>query len=175
MKLDDIMQYARSTHKEVTAASEVYIRTLYERALGARCIIEIGIGPECVSGSCFAAAMGEGGWLYSIDLDSSRPTQEQRAFIEAMGVHWDARHGDSMKVVLWKKAPLADLLYIDGDHGHEHVVGDYERFRHFVKPGGVIIFDDVVQVMPSIRQMKLPGEVIIYDHNTQNGFFITSA
>ena len=36
-----------------------------------------------------------------------------------------------------------DLLFIDGDHSRWGVEDDYQRYRGFVRPGGVIAFHDV--------------------------------
>ncbi|MCF8199343.1 MAG: class I SAM-dependent methyltransferase [Sulfuritalea sp.] len=37
-----------------------------------------------------------------------------------------------------------DFLFIDGDHTVEGVTADYEEYREFVRPGGVIAFHDIV-------------------------------
>ncbi len=39
-----------------------------------------------------------------------------------------------------------DLLHIDGDHYYEGVKADYENFKSLVKPGGIIVFHDVVGI-----------------------------
>lgn len=38
---------------------------------------------------------------------------------------------------------LLDVLFIDADHTLEGVTADYEMYRQFVRPGGVIAFHDV--------------------------------
>lgn len=37
-----------------------------------------------------------------------------------------------------------DVLFIDGHHGYEEAKADYERFKDNVKPGGFIIFHDIL-------------------------------
>jgi predicted O-methyltransferase YrrM len=37
-----------------------------------------------------------------------------------------------------------DLLFIDGDHSYEGVKLDFEDYRGFVRPGGLIAFHDIV-------------------------------
>ena len=37
-----------------------------------------------------------------------------------------------------------DLLFIDGDHTYEGVKQDYEIYKKFVRPGGCIVFHDIV-------------------------------
>lgn len=38
-----------------------------------------------------------------------------------------------------------DVLLIDADHSYAGVKQDFERYRHFVKPGGIIAFHDILQ------------------------------
>lgn len=42
----------------------------------------------------------------------------------------------------------ADFLFIDGDHTVEGVKADYEDYREFVRPGGIIAFHDIVEKQP---------------------------
>jgi len=44
-----------------------------------------------------------------------------------------------------------DLLFIDGDHRYEGVKGDLALYRRFVRPGGVVLFHDIVDT-PFIRE-----------------------
>jgi predicted O-methyltransferase YrrM len=37
-----------------------------------------------------------------------------------------------------------DLLFIDGDHSYEGIRRDFERYAPLVRPGGVVIFHDIV-------------------------------
>lgn len=37
-----------------------------------------------------------------------------------------------------------DLLFIDGDHTYEGVKNDWFSYRQFVKPGGLVVFHDIV-------------------------------
>lgn len=39
----------------------------------------------------------------------------------------------------------ADLLHIDGRHGYEDAVDDYEQWRSVVRDGGVILFHDIAE------------------------------
>ncbi|MFZ0105803.1 MAG: class I SAM-dependent methyltransferase [Thiobacillus sp.] len=41
-----------------------------------------------------------------------------------------------------------DFLFIDGDHTVEGVEADYEDYREFVRPGGIIAFHDIVEKQP---------------------------
>ncbi len=35
-----------------------------------------------------------------------------------------------------------DVLFIDGDHSYQGARGDYAAYRHFVRDGGFVVFDD---------------------------------
>ncbi len=41
-------------------------------------------------------------------------------------------------------AEKLDLLFIDGDHSYEGVKQDFEMYREFVAPGGLIAFHDIL-------------------------------
>jgi cephalosporin hydroxylase len=41
-----------------------------------------------------------------------------------------------------------DFLFIDGDHTLEGVTADYENYREFVRPGGIIAFHDILENQP---------------------------
>ena len=42
----------------------------------------------------------------------------------------------------------ADFIFIDGDHTVEGVTADYNDYREFVRPGGIIAFHDIVESQP---------------------------
>lgn len=44
----------------------------------------------------------------------------------------------------WTGQPIR-LLYLDGDHSYEQVVRDYQAWRPFVAPGGIIAFHDALE------------------------------
>ena len=37
-----------------------------------------------------------------------------------------------------------DVLYLDGDHGYEGIKKDFELYSPLVRPGGIIVFHDIV-------------------------------
>ncbi len=43
---------------------------------------------------------------------------------------------------------LADFLFIDGDHTEAGVARDFEMYREFVRPGGLIGFHDIAEKQP---------------------------
>jgi cephalosporin hydroxylase len=42
----------------------------------------------------------------------------------------------------------ADFLFIDGDHTETRVEQDYNDYREFVRPGGIIAFHDIIENQP---------------------------
>lgn len=42
----------------------------------------------------------------------------------------------------------ADFLFIDGDHTEVGVARDFENYKEFVRPGGLIGFHDIVDKQP---------------------------
>lgn len=45
-----------------------------------------------------------------------------------------------------------DFLFIDGDHSAEGSMQDFNMYREFVKPGGIIAFHDIVDSVDHHRQ-----------------------
>ncbi len=43
---------------------------------------------------------------------------------------------------------MVDFLFIDGDHTEEGVTADYQDYREFVRPAGMIAFHDIVERQP---------------------------
>lgn len=42
----------------------------------------------------------------------------------------------------------ADFLFIDGDHTENGVAADYNDYKEFVRPGGIIAFHDIIENQP---------------------------
>lgn len=113
------------------------------QAASARTILEIGIGPQSVSGCTFLHAMPAGSTLYSMDIDPSRPAPIYRELAEAKGQTWTVLHGDSRSEDLQLPADVTlDLFYVDGDHDEAHAVGDTLKFWPALRPGGLCVIDD---------------------------------
>lgn len=74
-----------------------------------------------------------------------------------------------------------DFLFIDGDHTEYGVAADYNDYREFVRPGGLIAFHDIVEKQPLPtnqvfhfwKRLKVGADVqeFIADHH-QSGFGI---
>ncbi|MEE4012989.1 class I SAM-dependent methyltransferase [Roseibium sp. FZY0029] len=129
--------YGRAIH------GEAHLLTMYNE-IAARerpTVLELGTR-EGISTRAFLGAIheGDGGHLYSVDIvDCSSVANSPR---------WTFIQSDSADIegVLSKAPNLRngiDVLYIDSVHEVEHVKKELFGYFPFVKPGGVIFFDDV--------------------------------
>ena len=61
-------------------------------------------------------------------------------------------HEASFKARLAKElnGEKADFLFIDGDHTETGVEADYNDYKEFVRPGGLIAFHDIVEKQPLV-------------------------
>lgn len=95
-----------------------------------------------------------GAHVVSVDLPegpwgglSHQETEERIRDLSARyGDRFRSVLGDSRKLETKGNIPIrgqVDLLFIDGDHSYEGVRSDYEMYRSFVKPGGLIAFHDI--------------------------------
>lgn len=133
-------------------ASRPYTMTDYRYALvlwtfveciRARTILEIGIGPDSVSGMTFCHAMEPGGTLWSVDVDPTLPKASHLKTAERLGITWLRAYGDSLSDdVMLPTGLTVDLLYIDGNHDAAHAEGDLEKFLPHLRPGGYLLIDD---------------------------------
>jgi predicted O-methyltransferase YrrM len=83
-----------------------------------------------------------------------------------------------------------DVLYLDGDHSYDGIKADFELFSPLVRPGGIIVFHDIVpdfksrygietasrvggvpQFWAEIRATHATVEEIV-EHSAQDGFGI---
>lgn len=121
---------------------------LYVLALasGARRVLEIGtLGGY--STICLARALPPGGRLISLELNP-RHAEVARANLQRAGLDQrvEVRIGpalDLLAALLTEHAAPFDLAFIDADK--PNVVGYFDRARRLVRPGGLIIVDNVVR------------------------------
>lgn len=126
---------------------------LYQLANDKMLILEIGsyIG---ASACCFGAAMKKigTGKLFCIDTWKNDAMSEGNWDTYAEFINNTALfaefivpvRGFSTEVVeqVADQTTTLDLLFIDGDHSYEGVKADWEAYKHFLKPGSIIVFHD---------------------------------
>ena len=113
----------------------------------ARSVVEMGTAVG-ISGAYLAAGLavnGEGR-LITLDLDPERHAVATTVF-DALGLadRVEMRTGnfdDTYAQALADAAPI-DILFIDGNHQHEPTIAYYEAARPHLRPGAVVIFDDI--------------------------------
>ena len=145
-------------------------RVLLEAALGARCVVEIGVY-EGSSALALCDTLGPGAELHLVDPFGSHP--------DALPNGWGATEWATRRVVaralrrrgldgpsvLWHVAlshELAarwsgevDVVFIDGDHSETGCELDWSVWRPFVPVGGQVVFHDARADRPGGR--GLPG------------------
>ncbi|MDR3641702.1 MAG: cephalosporin hydroxylase family protein [Humidesulfovibrio sp.] len=120
-------------------------------------IVETGIahGGSLVFSASLLRLLGGDGFVVGVDIDIRA---HNRAAIEAhpMAPHIRMIQGSSVdeavadqvrKAIAGRSNPL---VVLDSNHTHEHVLRELELYSPLVKKGGwLIVFDTVVEVMPS--------------------------
>lgn len=137
-------------------------------ASAARTILEIGIGPESVSGTTFLHWLGlssSGGHLISVDVDPDLPQTIYRQLASDQGVPWTIVHGDSLADAVQVPCALrsVDLLYIDGNHDAEHAEGDLRKFLPYLRAGGYCLIDDF-PAQKGVGEGRAAIDALIPDH-----------
>lgn len=119
---------------------------LFARMLGARRVLEVGtLGGY--SAICFARALGEGGRVTTLEIDSHH-AQIARGNIDAagMGALVDIRVGpaiDSLNAMIAADEAPFDLVFVDADKQSN---ADYVRAAlELTRPGSAIIVDNVIR------------------------------
>ena len=182
------LQFSESdlTTIKQSEAGEIYAQILY--SLAYRClsglgvcsmILEIGSGGSSID---FAKALNKSGnsllGLCSVEIDINKPSFHDVEIVNSLNVDWQTVHGDSLKVPLDKLPMSVDMLYIDGDHGGDHSIGDYWKFSPLVRAGGLVVFDDypiasgVEAIVGILKSEGVVGQVLTYNTKDGNGFYV---
>lgn len=126
---------------------------LHDLALGMQrpTVLEFGVSlglSTCLIGTALESV---GGRLVSVDiLDCSDAIESDK---------WTFVQGDDLAVGhILNAAPCleqgVDLLYLDSRHTRDHVLAQLQAWYPFVKPGGVIAFDDIDPAPYQFQQRK---------------------
>jgi len=160
---------------------------LYRLAAGlppGACVVEIGswVGVGTAYLGC-GLRSGSGGRIYAVDtfLGTTLNPQSQVAWQRSV----DRLGGSSLPSFLsnierfglknvvtplaedslsaarqWPGTPI-DLLFIDGDHVYEAVKQDYQSWKPYVRPGGLLVFHDYDDRHPGVQSVV--NEVLATD------------
>ena len=108
------------------------------RFIGARTLVEIGVGFGFVSTGLAVYASQVDGRYHGIEVQENRVVLVNEKIAE-FGGFGHVIHGDSKKIK-WDRQ--IDLLFVDGDHGYEAVKSDLGRFGKWVNLSGVVCCHD---------------------------------
>lgn len=134
--------------KNMASASDptaFYYRFFHELVQEFHPLSVLEIGTYVGTSACHLAQANIGGLVTTIDVNPDAKLQLERA-IEGRGfIGVEAITADSMTWVNGRRSypPLFDILFIDGLHNFNQTYGEYVAFRHLVKDGGLIFFDDL--------------------------------
>jgi hypothetical protein len=161
-----------------TMHSDAEAGLLARLAAPARRVVEIGVY-EGSSAVVMARAMAPGAELHLIDPFGHHP--------DALPAGWGATEWASRRVVGRAAAggpetqwhielseqtaagwgDPVDLVFIDGDHSEAGCERDWELWREFVRPGGLVAFHDARLGKPGGR--GLPGPTAVVDRCLRAG------
>jgi predicted O-methyltransferase YrrM len=124
---------------------------LAKHASGRKHLVEIGVW-HGVTTKRLRASMAADGELWAIDpyepgrLGLSLPELIARAEVDTIengSVRWVRTTGKEA-ASLWTREgrPLADFVFVDGDHSWAGISSDFEAWSGLVAPGGLIAFHD---------------------------------
>ena len=78
---------------------------------------------------------------WKVPIYSSFARKDQKLHLLRKDSHADSTF-EEVKGIL--NGELLDYFFIDGDHTYEGVKLDFEKYRALVKPGGMVVFHDIV-------------------------------
>jgi predicted O-methyltransferase YrrM len=87
-------------------------------------------------------------WILTIDL-MPRHSSVLR-FLNAPKCTFHSLGGSSIapctlrRVATLLGSEKVDLLFVDGDHSYEGVMADFQLYRSWIRPGGLVVFHDIV-------------------------------
>ena len=81
-------------------------------------------------------------WNDSDSVDTYEVMRANLERLELEDIVIMVRKTSAVALAEWSK-PI-DLLFIDGDHSYEGVKADWEGFKPFVKPFGLVVFHDTI-------------------------------
>lgn len=110
----------------------LYNQVLFKASQGRKYILELGSGPQGVSGNIFKyCASRMNGHVWSIDkVDFGYKSDSNITYIL----------GDTLEIP-WNKH--VDLLYVDAGHDESRVYQELHKFSPWVWRGGLILMDDL--------------------------------
>lgn len=135
---------AVAEHKALQKPAELTVLLEVLAEVGPRLIVEIG----CDAGGTLWAWSQLPGPPRVVGVDLPGGPHSVAAFPEAHGAELiignSHRQDTFTRVAAALAGEMADVLFIDADHTYRGVAADYHGYRRLVRPGGLVVFHDIV-------------------------------
>jgi cephalosporin hydroxylase len=162
-----VTDLATDYHWRSTTASDIneHLPTFVDlvQVLNAQHVIELGTRSGVSTVGWLHGLTATGGHLTSIDL-SPRPDLDHYE-------GWTFIQGDDLDEAIVSALEPAEIVFVDTSHTYEQTVAELERYRHLVKPGGVIVLHDTENRIPldAPRRPLFPVKRAIKEFAEANG------
>lgn len=144
LTVHDIVARLSADPGQDTAAHYAVLYSI-ARFLPAHLALEIGVDDGSTTLPLLLGVAEHGGHLFSVDparCDAAKVAVAASGFSD----HWHFAQMKSADVVDEIQDGSLDLVFIDGDHSYEGVRTDWLLFEPKVRPGGLILFHDKMNV-----------------------------
>lgn len=192
------VHYSRALGLQETGMSVNEVALLYDllEKKGACNIVELGRNYACSTRLFLQHVLRRGGFLESWDLKhwgDVHKTFSNQGF-EVQDVHGDyfvqkpgageptlawLRIADSRKDNIMPRERWVDFLLIDTEHGMEDALGEYMRWRPYLKGGAMVAFHDstlpgvkrAIEVCVEVEDKASPGRIVRqWQNEREDGF-----
>lgn len=112
------------------------------------CIIEIGSyrGSSATMQAMGLRAVGSESLLISVDPHIEMPHNQQQVRLALREIGEESRLVQfpcrSDRAARFLRPGCASMVFVDGDHGYEHVLADFRNYVDLLAPGGCMLFHD---------------------------------
>ncbi len=148
--------------RPIQRASEISGLAGLVRRHGFRTLLEVGTSSGGTA-LLIARALQAPGALTTIDIaagyDHDRLRRAVRRGISARCIVADSHGPDVVGLVGTPETSKFDVVFIDGDHEYRGVRHDTLRFLSYARPGGVLVFHDICDVVPGDEHLRYVGGV----------------
>ena len=149
-----------ATDAHVPGSTEPWVTNLvcaFARAIGAQRVLETGayLGDTTEA----LADTIEDGWLIAAEIDPERAANV-KARLKAKPrpkLIWRVENKDALEVIRAQPENYFDLVFVDDDHGAEHVEEEIDALWTRTRPGGLLLFHDVFGVCDLKEVVKRHG------------------
>lgn len=131
----------------------------YAKKIGPKVIVEIGI-KEGGNLKILSTLLDSTGLIVGIDKREDLPWKMDDAVCEVAHIIGYSQAPEVvMKLVGQLKGRAIDILFIDGDHSYEGMIGDFNTYGPLVRTGGIIAVHDIFYLEGVARAWEdIPGD-----------------